>query len=388
MRVLDVLIGIQAVLLTAAQGTAAEPVTFEKDVRPIFEKKCFGCHSPQAEHLKAKLDLSTAALALKGGEEGPDIVPGDVAKSRLVQMIEWAIEPEMPPKGKFEKLPEAEIEVIKQWIAGGALSSEPVVQVAVAEADKAPAAEKDPAPEPGASSETPEQAGWHPPVTPISAAAFSPDGALFARGSLHTVEVLSADPSGALAPVRTLEGHAEMVRALDFSPDGALLAAAGGKPGRGGEVRIWKVASGELLRTIEGHRDCILDTAISPDGAKLATCGYDKLIKIWALDTGAELQTLKDHVDAVFGLDYSPDGKLLASCAGDRTVKIWNAETGERLLTLSDATDAVLTVAFDPTGKYVAAGAADKMLRIWDVLESGAELRQSSLTTGVLVKSA
>ena len=67
----------------------------------------------------------------------------------------------------------------------------------------------------------------------------------------------------------TLAGHADLVRALAFSPDGRRLAVAGGPSGRFGEIKIWDVqaAAPALVSTIQGHTDTILAIAFSPDGA-------------------------------------------------------------------------------------------------------------------------
>ena len=354
--------GIAASICAAA---AAHAVTFEADVRPIFEKRCAGCHSPGANRLKADLDLSTLENTLAGGENGPAVISGDAPKSILVQMIEHTLEPHMPPPDKGDKLPDAEIAVIRQWIAEGAQGgATPVVAskvVAPVNADGAP----------------------------ISAVAFSPAaGSLrLAEGTLHAVRLYTVNAAtGARTEEAVLEGHAEMVRALAFSPDGALLAAAGGAPGRGGEVVLWDVALKTEVRRIVGHHDNILGVAFSPDGSTLATCSYDRTIILWDVATGESKHLLKDHVDAVYAVAFSPDGKYLASGAGDRTVKVWDVATGLMKVTISDSLDIVYTLAFSPDGRYLAGGGGDKILRVWDPGLTGA-LRQGETSGGVLVGS-
>jgi WD40 repeat protein len=113
-----------------------------------------------------------------------------------------------------------------------------------------------------------------------------------------------------------------------FSPDGKLLAAAGGLPGRGGELRIWDVEKRALLHTIAGHADCIYAVEFAPDGASVATASYDKLIKLWNVATGKEIRTLKDHIDAVYALAFTPDGQRLVSASADRGLKFWDVASG------------------------------------------------------------
>jgi hypothetical protein len=72
-------------------------VTFDADIKPIFEASCFGCHGDKRQRGGFRLDSADAAL--KGGREGKMIVPGDSAKSLLVMAISQS-DPgtTMPPK--------------------------------------------------------------------------------------------------------------------------------------------------------------------------------------------------------------------------------------------------------------------------------------------------
>ena len=89
-------------------------LTFEKDIRPIFKAFCFDCHGAEAEH-KGGLDLRLRRLIAAGGETGPAIVPGDAAKSLLLEKLRAG---EMPPSEK--KVPAEQIAKIEAWIAAGA----------------------------------------------------------------------------------------------------------------------------------------------------------------------------------------------------------------------------------------------------------------------------
>lgn len=372
-------IALAAALATSAGPSSVRadaPPSFANDILPLFEARCAACHYPEVD-LEGGLDLSTHALAMKGGKAGPSILPGNAADSLLVKMIEGAVEPKMPPE-KFKQLTRAEIDSIRAWIDAGAKDDSGAMPAEVA---SAPAPSSAPSSAPAAS---PAPSG----IQPISSLAFSPDGRRIAKGSLRKVEVMTVAEDGSVTPERTLEGPVDVVRAVAFSPDGTLLAAAGGKPARGGEVVLWNVADGALLRRIEGHRDNILDAKFSPDGATLATCSYDKMVKLWNVATGAERFNLKDHVDAVYAVAFSPDGAMLASAGGDRTVKLWNPATGERIQTLSDSTDAVFTLAFSPDGKIVAAGGADKMIRLWAADAASQKFSATSVTGSTLLKSS
>ena len=106
------------IILAAPLTRAADPVDFKRQVRPILEAYCLKCHG--AEKPKGDLRLVTRADAIKGGEDGPSLVPGDPAKSPLYTTTTLPEDHDdvMPPKG--EKLSKAQQETLKTWIEQGA----------------------------------------------------------------------------------------------------------------------------------------------------------------------------------------------------------------------------------------------------------------------------
>ena len=88
--------------------------SFDKDVRPLLQAKCWRCHGEEVR--KGELALHTPAGIRKGSESGPVVVPGQSAKSRLYELVHNG---EMPPDKK-NPLTKAEVEIIRRWIDGGA----------------------------------------------------------------------------------------------------------------------------------------------------------------------------------------------------------------------------------------------------------------------------
>ena len=334
---------------------AQDSPSFAKDIAPLFAANCAGCHGANVK--MGTLSLDTYEGLKTGGHHGPAIVPGKSEESRLYLMITGQVTPAMPLSGK--RLAAGEIELVKKWIDAGAKPPTP-------EEEKTLAATMKPA--------VPDIKPKVPVKAQIGALAYSPDGKLLALGTYKEVRLV--DPA-TNAVVATLKGHTEEVRAVAFSRDGKLLAAAGGWPAQSGEVKIWDMAQRTELRTIKGHSDCIYGVAFAPDGKSIATSSYDKLIKLWDVATGAQIRTLKDHIDAVYALAFTPDGKRLVSGGADRTVKIWDVASGERLYTLSEPIDGLNTIALDPSGKFVAAGGLDKTIRIWSLGEKSGTLVNS-----------
>ena len=98
-------------------------VTYATDIKPILDKSCIKCHG--AEKPKARLRLDGLAAALKGGEDGKVILPGDSAGSMLVHCVAHAGKPDgfMPPprnKANIPPLTKDQIGLIRAWIDQGA----------------------------------------------------------------------------------------------------------------------------------------------------------------------------------------------------------------------------------------------------------------------------
>ncbi len=105
--------------LLAAEPTAEQIEFFENKIRPVFAENCYSCHSEKAEKIKGDLRLDTREGLLKGGTDGPVIVPGDPDASPLIKAVRYA-DPElqMPPKDK--KLSAEQIANLAAWVKMGA----------------------------------------------------------------------------------------------------------------------------------------------------------------------------------------------------------------------------------------------------------------------------
>ncbi len=109
-------------LVTSADSTAetipADHLEFfEKHVRPLLAKRCFGCHG--GTQAQGGLSLATAAGWKQGGDSGPAIVPGRPEESLLIDAIAYR-SMEMPPADEGGQMPAAEIAVLTKWVTMGA----------------------------------------------------------------------------------------------------------------------------------------------------------------------------------------------------------------------------------------------------------------------------
>lgn len=353
-----------------------EPVLYDKDIEPIFVKKCLVCHSGQVK--EGKLDLDTYEGLMKGGKRGKTVIPGKAGDSLLVKTVGRTGKPFMPPPKDKNQPPVSpeELALIKLWIDQGA---------------KAPATVRVRPP--------PVLTALPPSVRPVRALAISPDKTLLAAGRGNQIHIYEAnsgkhlrtllDPAVATADKKPVPGaHLSIVESLAFSPDGKLLVS-----GSFQKVKFWDPQSGEVKQKLTGFADRVVTLAFSPDGKLLATGGgaatEDGEVKIFEVPEGKLLVDLKqsdprnNHSDTVFGVCFSPDGKKLATCGADKFVKVFELPAGKFVKSFEGHTHHVLDVGWMADGKLLASAGADSpsatspgpgIIKVWDY-EKGEQTR-------------
>ncbi|MBA4187481.1 MAG: hypothetical protein C0467_05625 [Planctomycetaceae bacterium] len=104
---------------TPKKATPEQIEFFEKKVRPILADHCYGCHGPKKQNGGLRLDTSAGLKA--GADDGPVIVPGDTAKSRLLKSVRHEGDFKMPPK---MAIPPKAVATLTEWVKAGAITPE------------------------------------------------------------------------------------------------------------------------------------------------------------------------------------------------------------------------------------------------------------------------
>jgi WD40 repeat protein len=209
---------------------------------------------------------------------------------------------------------------------------------------------------------------------PRVAIAYSPDGRYLAATEEKTVALRDAVTGKEL---RRLEGHANHVNALAFSPDGKVLASSSippmeakpqGKPqAQRGSVRLWDLASGKWLREIAyGNRvgdDPFQLLHFTSDGKILAAWRSEVGITLYDVATGREVRMIAGEFATVA---FSTDGKLVATSGP--TIRLWELPAGRELRSFPGAPHMHL-LTFSADGKTLAAADGERHggVRLWDV---------------------
>lgn len=101
----------------APAATRADENFFATKVQPLLVARCYECHSHEKK-IKGGLALDSRSGWERGGEGGPALIPGSPETSRLIMAVRYGDKDlQMPPK---EKLPDAEIAVLVEWVKCGA----------------------------------------------------------------------------------------------------------------------------------------------------------------------------------------------------------------------------------------------------------------------------
>lgn len=316
--------------------SAAEPSYF-REIRPILQRQCQGCHQPSLK--SSNLDLTSYEGLVSGGKHGPGL-------SVIVKYLSGEMKPQMP-LGQ-PALAAGQIELVQTWIAAGARDDTP------AEARETVSAGK-------------PAVYMLPPV--LTALAFSPDGkSLAVSGNrevlVHAISGDSGGDSGGASPKR-LSGLSERILSLAFSKDGSLLVAGGGTPARFGEIQLWDLAAGTLRRSLVLTGDTVFGVSLSPDGTRVAAGCTDNTVRIVDAASGKELYKMGAHENWVLGTVFSVDGKRIVSVGRDRAAKLTDAGSGAFLENVNLLRSELLAIARHPAKDIVVIGGEERVPYIY-----------------------
>jgi WD40 repeat protein len=196
--------------------------------------------------------------------------------------------------------------------------------------------------------------------------AFSPDGRVLA----------TAGGTAALRDTRTWKRVAELaapdggsIYHVAFSPDGRLLATGD----IAGHVILWDVARRRVVATLRGHAQWVTSLAFSPDGRKLASGDILGRAILWDVAGRRKLATLGGNEDSISGMAFSPDGSRLAfSDFAAKRIRLWDVDRRRQLGSMTVGS-AAASLAFSPDGRELALGGNDGTIGLRAASQAGWE---------------
>ncbi len=345
--------------------------TYDEDVLPIFKQHCVTCHGNDKQ--RGGLNVATFVALKQGGSSGDVVTPGDTGKSRLYTLTAHTEEPKMPPKG--DKIPDAQLAILSEWIAQGArenagskavMPAKPKIDISLKGVSKGKPEGPPPMPAAGKLKPDPLVQARRPGA--VLAMAASPWAPLLAVGGQKQVLLFNTDTGDFLGALPFEHGQ---INNLKFSRNSKLLLAAGGRGGASGKAVLFNVETCEKVTEVGIETDALMAADISPDQTMIAVGSPSKLIRVYATADGKVLHEIKKHTDWVTAVEFSPDGVLLAT--GDRNggLFIWEANTGREFHALRNHTAMISDVSWRPDSNALASASEDGTIKLWEMENGG-----------------
>ncbi len=344
---------LSPVLALAFVGTlvAAEPVSFHREVMPIFRANCLGCHQG-AKH-RGEYVMTQFDQLLAGGESGDAaIVAGDPDASYLIAQITPVDGHAEMPDEPAKPLAASEIELIRRWIAEGATDDSPATRLPF-DVDNPPIYRNLPT---------------------ITSIDISPDGNMIAAAGYHELLLIDAKTGQRL---HRLIGSSPRINSVRFSPDSTRVAVAAGTPVIAGEIQVWNTKTAELELSKSITYDTLSGVRWSPDGKQLAFGGGDNTVRAINSITGEQMLYQGAHEDWVSDTVYTVDGTHLISIARDMTCKLIEVATERFIDNITSITPGALSgglnsVERHPLRNEVMLGGADGIAKVYRVFRETA----------------
>ena len=233
--------------------------------------------------------------------------------------------------------------------------------------------------------------------------AYSPDDSILViPNGVGNMKVDLVDPKTG-EYFRTIGSANQNINKVKFSPDGTRLLTSG----LDSRIKLWDVATGELLKTYSEHGFPVTGISWFENGNSFIStdvAGFMQITSIESKEDDAILQQDKSSMAVsvrdsdgytatgsgptvvirnadeevvrsfdghdklnITQLSFSPDGLLLAVAGVDGLVTLWDPDTGELIRELKKHTDSIQSLAFTPDGKKLVTGGFDNQVFVWDV---------------------
>jgi hypothetical protein len=356
---------------SAEENKEAVKITFDEHVAPILRAKCGACHNTSKK--SGDLDMSNYTNLMQGGGSGDVIEPGSADDSYLYMLVTHESEPFMPPKS--DKLPEESLNIIRDWIDGGApenagsaplVSKKPKVNLVMTD----PGTRPEVAPLPGRLSLEPWS--YTARTGAVTAMATSPWAPLVAIASPKQVLLYNTQT---LQLAGTFSFEEGVVEVLNFSRNGSLLLAGGGRAGATGKVVVWSIDSGERIIEVGDEFDSVLGADISSDHSLIALGSAGKVIRVYSTASGElEYEIPKKHTEWIYCVAFSPDGVLLATADRNGGLFIWEAENGREYLKLGGHGGAITGLSWRNDSNILGSCSEDGSIKLWE-MENGGQVK-------------
>jgi WD40 repeat protein len=177
-----------------------------------------------------------------------------------------------------------------------------------------------------------------------------------------------------LSQIRVLPTQLENIHDIAISPDGKMLAVAGGTPAESGGVELYHWPSSELWKRLEPHEDLVYSVAWRSDSKLFALASADKTVKTFSPTTAQCIQVLEGHSRSVLATEFLPSELGIVTAGVDESLRVWECSLTESapavpIRTFTNHTRQVVDLALRPAHEdapaVIASIGEDHTVRLW-----------------------
>jgi WD40 repeat protein len=201
----------------------------------------------------------------------------------------------------------------------------------------------------------------------VQSLALSPNGewaALAFGGEPGKIILWNVNREGEILP---FEFEGSQILDIDFSPDGRFLLIGGESLAQAPSLFSFELSSQSQSQIWAGadFETGFYALDISPDGSLLAAAGQNGLTYLWDFNSGQARGELRGHTDErLLDVSFSPDSRLLLSSANDKQVIIWDVAARDELQRF-ESSNAPQHPIFSPDGLQIWVGLNNGQLEQW-----------------------
>ncbi|HSG15595.1 MAG TPA: protein kinase, partial [Anaerolineae bacterium] len=191
----------------------------------------------------------------------------------------------------------------------------------------------------------------------VSAIDFSPDGTMIAGAHMVWDSATGEKITEFNTPVQEAPNLS-----LDWLPDSRGLLAA--QMVDGGRVSVRDAVTGE--ERLRHEYAWVNKTYASTDGRRALSASADGTARIWLITSGEAVRNFVGHAGSVNDAIWSPDEGQVATAGSDGTIRIWDAQTGAELKQIDAHLGGVMALSWSSDGRRLASAGKDGLGRVWD----------------------
>lgn len=204
----------------------------------------------------------------------------------------------------------------------------------------------------------------------VMTCAYSPSGCFIASGGLDnmcSIYRLSAEPSGALKPIKQLNAHTGFISCVRFLYDRQLVTSSGDTT-----CMLWDVTTGKATRTFKGHTGDVMSISLASDRNTFVSGGCDAAAKVWDIRTGKCVQNFRGHEADINTVKYFPSGDAIGTGSDDAAALLFDLRADKELCRYynDNIQCGVTAVDYSLSGRLFFVGYDDFNVIVWDTLKA------------------